>query len=153
MRSSILFAVLAGVAWGVGGYFEKAGLRSLGMPPIAGITLRTVVALVILGLLSIPAWKQIANPSNMNAWLMIIIGGGVVAGSLGMWSFYSSLTDSENLGVTLAVAFSCSPLAGTCLGLLRGDQPFNPKIALGILAIVGGIVLIQLSHAPAKSMH
>lgn len=72
MRSSILFAVLAGAAWGVGGYFEKAGLRSLGLPPIAGITLRTAVALVMLGLVSIPAWKHVANPSNTNAWLMII---------------------------------------------------------------------------------
>ncbi|MEX0737646.1 MAG: hypothetical protein WD182_09420, partial [Bacteroidota bacterium] len=80
----------------------------------------------------------------------IIVGGGVLAGSLGMWSFYSSLTTSENLGVTLAVAFACSPLAGTCIGLMRGDQPFNPKIALGILAIVGGIVLIQLSNTPTK---
>lgn len=150
MRSSILFAVLAGVAWGVGGYFEKAGLRSLGLPPIAGITLRTFVALIILGLLSLPAWKHVGHSSNMNAWLMIIIGGGIVAGSLGMWSFYSSLSLSENLGITLAVAFACSPLAGTCLGLIRGDQPFNPKIALGIMAIVTGIVLIQLSHSPTK---
>lgn len=148
MRSSILFAVLAGIAWGVGGYFEKAGLRSMGIPPIAGITLRTVVALVVLGLISIPSWKLIANPSNTNAWLMIIIGGGVIAGSLGMWSFYSSLSVSENLGVTLAVAFACSPLAGTVVGLVRGDQPFNIKIALGILAIITGIVLIQLSREP-----
>ncbi len=150
MRTSLLFAVLAGVAWGVGGYFEKAGLRSMGIPPIAGITLRTAVALVILGLLSISAWKQIAQPNNVPSWIMIVIGGGIVAGSFGMWSFYSSLATSENLGLTLAVAFSCSPLAGTVVGLLRGDQPFNLKIALGISAIIAGIVLIQLSHSPSK---
>ena len=68
---------------------------------IAGITLRTLVALVILGLLSLPAWKSIVNPADTKAWLMIIIGGGIIAGSLGMWSFYSSLSLSENLGVTL----------------------------------------------------
>lgn len=64
MRSSLVFAVLAGIAWGVGGYFEKAGLRDLGLPPIAGITLRTLVALIVLGLVSIPAWKSASFDSN-----------------------------------------------------------------------------------------
>ena len=99
-----MFAILAGVAWGVGGYFEKMGLRSLGLPPIVGITLRTATAFVILGAISIPAWKSL-NTTGVQPWLMIIIGGGVVAGSLGMWSFYSSLSMSENLGATLAIAF------------------------------------------------
>lgn len=151
MKSYVLFAILAGVAWGLGGYFEKAGLRAMGIPPIAGITLRTAVALVILGLLSIPAWKSIANPSDLKAWMMIIVGGGFIAGSLGMWSFYSSLSLSENLGVTLALAFACSPLTGTIVGLLRGDQHIDVRLALGLIAIIAGIVLVQLSHSPART--
>lgn len=147
MRPYMIYAVIAGVAWGLGGYFEKAGLKALGMPPIAGITVRTVVALVVLSILSAKAWQQIEHPHNTNAWLMIIIGGGVVAGSLGMWSFYSALHASENLGVTLAIAFAFSPIAGTLFGLLRGDQHFDYKIGLGILFIVIGIVLIQLSKS------
>lgn len=151
MKPYVVFAIMAGVAWGLGGYFEKAGLRAMGIPPIAGITLRTAVALVILGLLSIPAWKAIANPSDLKAWMMIIIGGGIIAGSLGMWSFYSSLSLSENLGVTLALAFACSPLTGTVVGLLRGDQHIDLRLALGLIAIIAGIVLVQLSHSPART--
>ncbi len=151
MKQYVLFAILAGVAWGLGGYFEKAGLRAMGIPPIAGITLRTAVALLVLGLLSIPAWKSIANPSDLKAWMMIIIGGGIVAGSLGMWSFYSSLSLSENLGVTLALAFACSPLTGTIVGLLRGDQHIDVRLALGLIAIIAGIVLVQLSHTPTRT--
>lgn len=150
MRPYIFFAILAGIAWGVGGYFEKSGLRELGLPPIAGITLRTAIALVILGLLSIPAWKSIGNPTNTQAWLMIAIGGGIVAGSLGMWSFYTSLAESENLGVTLAIAFAFSPIAGTVMGLLRGNQPMDGKSGLGLVLIVAGIVVLQLSHRPLK---
>ena len=147
MRPYLFYAVLAGVCWGVGGYFEKLGLKSLAMPPIAGITLRTAVALVVLGLVSIPAWKGFTAPAGTSSpWLMIIIGGGIVAGSLGMWSFYSSLATSENLGVTLAIAFALSPVAGTVVGLLRGDQAMELKTALGLLAIVGGIVLVQLGR-------
>lgn len=148
MKQYILFATLAGVLWGIGGYFEKAGLREMGMPPIAGITIRTLVALLILGLISIPSWSLIQNPSNYKAWLMIIIGGGIVAGSFGMWSFYTALAKSENLGVTLAIAFAMSPVAGTLLGLIKGTQEINWKIAFGILFIVIGIILVQLSHKP-----
>jgi transporter family protein len=146
MRSYVLFAVMAGVAWGAGGYFEKLGLKTLGIPPIAGIALRTAVAVLILGLLSIPAWRSIAAPGNLPAWLMIVLGGGVVAGSLGMWSFYASLAETENLGVTLALAFSLSPVAGTAIGLLRGDQQLDTKTAIGLCAIIAGIVLLQLDR-------
>ncbi len=142
-----MFAILAGVAWGVGGYFEKSGMRLLGLPPIVGITLRTAIALAVLGAISVPAWRA-ADTSNIQAWLMIIIGGGVVAGSLGMWSFYSSLSMSENLGVTLAIAFACSPIAGTLVGLVRGDQPMNLQSGIGLVTIVAGIILLQLSHKP-----
>jgi len=145
MKSSIFYAILAGTAWGLGGYFEKSGLRLLGMPPIAGITLRTLVALIVLGLLSIPAWKGVAVAGSIPAWLMILLGGGVVAGSLGMWSFYTALSTSENLGVTLAVAFALSPMAGTIVGLLRRDQPFNLHIGIGLAAILLGIVALQLA--------
>jgi len=150
MNASILFALLAGAAWGVGGYFEKSGLQALNLPPIAGIALRTAVALVILGLISIPAWKKAAHTGDIKPWLMIIIGGGIVAGSLGMWSFYSALSTTTNLGVTLAVAFALSPLAGTLMGLLRGTQKMDPKIVVGMGAIIVGIVLIQLAHNPVK---
>lgn len=146
MKSSFFFAILAGIAWGLGGYFEKAGLRSMGIPPIAGITLRTMTALVILGIVSIPAWKEITHPSDIRAWLMIILGGGVVAGSLGMWSFYTALSTTENLGFTLALAFAFSPLTGTVYGLIRGDQQMDLRIGLGLAAIVAGIVLLQTGH-------
>lgn len=144
-----MYAALAGIAWGLGGFFEKTGLHELKLPPIAGITIRTTVALIILGSLSVPAWKNIENPSNLKAWLMIAIGGGVIAGSLGMWSFYSALSLTENLGITLAIAFAFSPIAGTVTGLIHGSQKIDIKTGLGMAAIIIGIVLIQLAHEPA----
>lgn len=143
MSAYILYAMLAGFAWGLGGFYEKAGLQALKLPPIAGITLRTVIALIILGTISIPAWKEVGELSNPRAWLMIAIGGGVIAGSLGMWSFYSSLSMTENLGVTLAIAFAFSPLTGTLVGLIDGSQRIDLKVGLGLAAIIIGIVLVQ----------
>ena len=146
MRSYIVFAALAGIAWGFGGYFEKTGLQALKIPSILGITLRSLIALIILGILSIPAWKTIQKHSDIRYWIMIIIGGGIIAGSLGMWSFYHALSLSENLGITLAIAFALSPVAGIITGMIRGDQKFDIRIGIGITAIIIGIVLIQLSH-------
>ncbi len=147
MRSSMLFAVLAGVAWGAGGYFEKAGLKLMNLPPLAGITVRTAVALLVLGLLSVPVWRGVTFSGNGPAWLMLVLGGGVVAGALGMWSFYRALSLTTNLGVTLALAFACSPLAGTLLGLLKRDQPMNFRIAFGLLTVMAGIVILQLGRS------
>jgi drug/metabolite transporter (DMT)-like permease len=119
----MFFAILAGVAWGAGGYFEKEGLKLMALPPLSG---------------------------NGSAWLMLVLGGGLVAGSLGMWSFYKALSLSENLGVTLALAFACSPLAGTLLGLVRRDHPMTKGTAVGLLTIVAGIVVLQLSKVHPK---
>jgi len=156
MRASMIFAVLAGIAWGVGGYFEKAGLRHLGMPPIAGITVRTAVAFVLLGLLSLPTWKLVQHPGDRQAWMMLVLGGGLVAGAFGMWSFYKALSLSQNLGITLALAFALSPLAGTLLALWRREQPMNLRLAVGLLLVIAGIVALQLErgqapgHAPTQ---
>ena len=67
-----------------------------------------------------------------------------------MWSFYSALSVSENLGLTLAIAFAFSPIAGTAMNLIYGHQKLDLKISLGLLAIIGGIILIQLAHKPVK---
>ena len=150
MRPYILYAIVAGIAWGVGGYFEKVGLQQMRIPSIVGITIRTLVALVVLGLISLPAWKSAAGQSEVKYWVMIIVGGGLIAGSLGMWSFYSALAKSENLGITLATAFAFAPLTGTALGLARGDQDIDFKIGLGLTAMVVGLVLLQLAQKPHR---
>ncbi len=148
MRESILFAALAGLAWGTGGFMEKAGLKALGLPALGGITLRSAVALVVLGALSLPAWKALAHPRSGQGWLLLVVGGGLIAGSLGMWSFYRSLETSTNLGVSLAIAFAGAPVAGTAIGLLRGTQNLSWTTSLGLLAIIGGTALLQLGRGP-----
>ncbi|MER3522499.1 MAG: hypothetical protein C4326_00145 [Ignavibacteria bacterium] len=148
MKPYILYAIAAGIAWGLGGYFEKAGLRTLGLPPLAGIMLRTTIAFILLGALSVPVWKTYTPSNNIIGWVMIILGGGVIAGTLGMWSFYASLSTAENLGVALAVAFALSPVTGTIVGLLTRTQSLDWRSGIGLCAIIVGIVLIQLAHKP-----
>ncbi len=134
-----LLALLTAIAWGVGGYFEKKGLHLGNLSPQMGITIRTAIALIILGAISYPQWKTVTHAGSRSL-LMMIIGGGVVAGSLGMLSFYAAIKGAP-LSRVMPIAFT-SPLFGALCGILLGGEPLTLKTAVGtILTIIGIIVL------------
>lgn len=136
-----LFALLTAVAWGVGGYFEKKGLHQGHLSPQMGITIRTAVALVILVIISFPQWKTVPQ-AGPKALLYMVIGGGVVAGSVGMLCFYAAIKGAP-LGEVMPIAFT-SPLFGALMGILFGGEPLTAKTLLGILLTVGGIILLTV---------
>ena len=135
------FALLTAVAWGVGGYFEKKGLQLGNLSPQMGITIRTAVALVILAVVSFPQWKTIPQAGS-RALLYLIIGGGVVAGSVGMLCYYAAIKGAP-LGRVMPIAFT-SPLFGALMGMIFAGEPFSWKTGLGMLMTVGGSVLLTL---------
>ena len=136
-----LFALVTAAAWGIGGYFEKKGLHLGNLPPQLGITVRTAVALVILGLVSAPQVRLLgqAGPRSL---AYLIIGGGVVAGSIGMFCFYTALKGAP-LTRVMPIAFT-SPLFGALLALTLGHEPLTIKTLLGMVMTVGGIILLTL---------
>lgn len=136
-----LLALLTAAAWGVGGYFEKRGLHLGDLPPQLGITLRTAVALVVLSAFSLPQWKALgqAGPRSL---AYLVIGGGVVAGSIGMLCFYAALKQAP-LSRVMPIAFT-SPLFGALLAMTVGGEPATLKTVLGMVLAVGGIVLLTI---------
>lgn len=134
-----LFALITAICWGVGGYFEKKGLHLGNLSPTMGITIRTAVALVILGIVSYPQWKTIPQAGSKSL-LYMIIGGGVVAGAVGMLCFYTAIKGAP-LNKVMPIAFT-SPLFGALMGLAFGGEPLTVKTAVGIAMTIGGIVLI-----------
>ncbi|HWR65832.1 MAG TPA: EamA family transporter [Bellilinea sp.] len=134
-----LFALITAICWGVGGYFEKKGLHLGNLSPTMGITIRTAVALVILGIVSYPQWKTIPQAGSKSL-LYMIIGGGVVAGAVGMLCFYTAIKGAP-LNKVMPIAFT-SPLFGALMGLAFGGEPLTVKTAIGIAMTVGGIALI-----------
>jgi transporter family protein len=127
------------MAWGVGGYFEKKGLHLGNLSPQMGITLRTVVALVILGVVSAPQWKTVPEAGVKALWYMII-GGGVVAGAAGMLCFYAAIKGAP-LSRVMPIAFT-APLFGAAMGVIFGGEPLSAKMIIGMLLTVGGIVVL-----------
>lgn len=136
-----LFALLTAIAWGVGGYFEKKGLHLGNLSPQLGITIRTAVAFLILGVVSFSEWKQIPS-AGTRALLYMVIGGGVVAGAAGMLCFYTAIKGAP-LGKVMPIAFT-SPLFGALMGLWLGGEAFSLKTAIGIVLTIAGIVVLTI---------
>jgi transporter family protein len=136
-----LLALLTAVAWGVGGYFEKKGLAIGNLSPQVGITIRTAVALVILGAVSLPEWRTISQAGSRALWMMVL-GGGVLAGAVGMLCYYAAIKGAP-LGRVMPIAFT-SPLFGVLMGVALGGEALTARGALGILFTTGGIILLTL---------
>lgn len=134
-------AIITAAAWGIGGYFEKKGLHMGHLSPQVGITLRTAVALVVLGAVSAPHLRSVAH-AGARPLLMMIIGGGIAAGSVGMLCFYMAIKGAP-LTRVMPIAFT-SPLFGALMGVLLGGEPLTLRTVLGMLMSVGGIVLLTI---------
>lgn len=136
-----IFALLTAIAWGVGGYFEKKGLHLGNLSPTMGITIRTVTALIVLGIVSFPQWKTVPQAGS-KALLYMIIGGGLLAGAVGMLFYYTAIKGAP-LSQVMPIAFT-SPLFGALMGILFAGEPLSLKTVAGMALTVGGIVLLSI---------
>ena len=136
-----VFAILTAILWGVGGYFEKKGLHLGNLSPQMGITIRTATALIILAIVSFPQWKTLPQAGS-KALIYMIIGGGVVAGAVGMLCFYTALKGAP-LGRIMPIAFT-SPLFGALMGILFAGEPLTAKSIIGGLMTIGGIIILTI---------
>lgn len=140
MRPEFL-ALLTAAAWGIGGYFEKKGLHLGNLSPQVGITLRTATALLVLSVASFSQWRSVLQ-APPKALAMMVLGGGVVAGSVGMLCFYASIKGAP-LSRVMPIAFT-SPLFGVLMGLALGGEPLTAKTVVGALLTVAGIVVLTM---------
>jgi transporter family protein len=136
-----VFALLTAMAWGIGGFFEKKGLTLGNLSPTMGITIRTATALLILAVASYPQWKALPQ-AGPKALLYMVIGGGVVAGAVGMLCFYTALKGAP-LNRVMPIAFT-SPLFGALMGILFAGEPLTLKTGIGMLLTLAGILLITI---------
>jgi bacterial/archaeal transporter family protein len=136
-----LLALLTAAAWGIGGYYEKKGLHLGGLSPQMGITIRTAVALIVLGAVSFPQWKTLPQ-AGTKALLMMIIGGGIVAGSVGMLCYYAAIKGAP-LNMVMPIAFT-SPFFGVLMGIIVGGEPLTWKTAIGALLTLAGIITLTV---------
>jgi transporter family protein len=136
-----LLALLTAMAWGIGGYFEKKGLHLGNLSPQMGITIRTAVAFLILAAVSFPQWKTLPQ-AGTKALVMMVLGGGVVAGAVGMLCFYAAIKGAP-LSKVMPIAFT-SPLFGALMGVMLGGEPLTLKTIIGMALTIGGIIVLTI---------
>jgi len=137
-----IFALLTSLCWSIGGYFEKKGLHLGQLSPVMGIAVRTAVACLILGLASAPHWPSLRQAGPVPI-IYLVLGGGVVAGSLGMLSFYAALGTGE-LSRVMPVAFGLTPLLGFLLGTLLLGETVSIANWAGVLLTCAGVTLVTI---------
>jgi transporter family protein len=115
-------------------------LHAGNLSPQVGITIRTAVALVILGTVSFPQWKTIPQ-AGTKALVMMVIGGGIVAGSVGMLSFYAAIRGANSLSQIMPIAF-ISPLFSAAMGLIFRTERLTWQTALGMVLTIAGIAVL-----------
>ena len=128
MKPQIL-ALITAMAWGIGGFFEKKGLHAGGLSPQV----------------SFPNWKSIPQ-AGTKSLLLMIIGGGVIAGSVGMLSFYAAIRGASSLAQVMPIAFT-SPLFSALMGIVFGGEKLNIQTVVGSALTLVGIVVLTSGGA------
>ncbi len=152
---AILFAVLAGLFWGVGELFTKSVLHSKQIGPLTAVAVRSTVALPVLWIAyALATHRFAAEPASWVSadrpvMLKLILGSGLIAGAAAMICFYVSLHLGE-ISRVKPVAFAVAPATAVLLGWLVLGEAMTVRKAAGVLAILAGVVLLTGGgHAPA----
>ncbi len=147
---AIVFAVLAGLCWGVGEIFTKSALNTGRVGPFAALFVRTCVTLIPAVIVLFGAthlWKT--EPANWatamggRVWAMLIFGTGLLAGFAGVFFFYWGLgSPGGDISLLRPIAFALSPLTAVLLGWLVLGEPMTVKKAVAGILIITGIAML-----------
>ena len=146
---AILFAIAAGLFWGVGEVFTKSVLHTKQIGPVTAIAVRSTVALPILWLVYFfvvksakmepQAWTK-ADPATL--W-KLILGSGLLAGAGGMVCFYAALNYGEVSRVK-PIAFALAPAVAVIIGWLALGEPMHARKAIAVALILTGVVMLSV---------
>jgi transporter family protein len=134
------WAVLTALCWGVGSLLEKRGVKIGRLAPVMGTAIRTSFSLLLLLAVSFPHWKQVRT-AGVKSISLLAIGGGVMAGGLGVVFLYTGLR-SGNLSTVMTIAFCLAPVISTILGFLVLQERLTSVQVFGIILCVIGAALV-----------
>jgi uncharacterized membrane protein len=148
--NAVVFAVLAGLCWGVGEIFTKSALNSRQIGPMAVLLVRALVTLPPALLAYVAAshfgrgeppgwWREM----DSSVWLKLIVGSGLMAGFAGVFFFYVGLSmPGGDISRLRPIAFSLAPASAVVLGWLVLGEEMSVRKAVAVVLIVVGIVLL-----------
>jgi transporter family protein len=137
MQTWIIYAVLSMIFAGVTAIFAKYGLQSVSAD--AGLAIRTLVIFAIVTGMTVVGqkYREFSNLTSLQVWLLIL--SGVTAALSWVFYFraikegpvsYVAVIDKGSIVITLALSF------------LLLKEPMTPKVIVGSLMIVAGMLLL-----------
>lgn len=154
---AILFAVLAGLCWGVGEIFTKGAINSGKVGPFTALFVRSCVTLIPAAIVMLAATQALrTEPANwatgmgVRVWMMLIVGSGLLAGFAGVFFFYWGLgSPGGDISLLRPIAFGLSPLTAVILGWLVLGEEMTMRKAAASAMIIAGIALLASAPKPA----
>jgi uncharacterized membrane protein len=152
---AVVFAVIAGLCWGVGEIFTKAALNSGKVGPMAVLLVRAVVTLPPAALAYYIAAHLMRAETTMwwrdmggSVWLKLVVGSGLMAGFAGVFFFYAGLAaPGGDISRIRPIAFSLAPASAVLLGWLAlGEAMTLRKVVATGLILVGIVMLSATPH-------
>lgn len=159
---AIIFAIIAGLCWGVGEVCAKSVLHTHKVGPFFAVALRTTLALPIIWgayfvakkLAPTGAGKGLSLSGDqaltLKEWAMLIGGSGILAGAFAMIAFYISISMGE-VSKMKPIAFSIAPATAVLLGAAFLHEPLTLRKAISVVIILAGVILLSTGNTTAPA--
>lgn len=163
---AILFAVAAGICWGIGEVCTKSVLHSGKVGPLTAIAVRSTIGLPLIWMVWLLAKDGLMGAApEPRGWMhadkavlaKLVLGSGVLAGAAAMVCFYLSLKFGP-VSQVKPIAFCIAPAVAVVLGWTLLGEPFDLRKGFAVLLILAGVVLLTgggtaPQAAPAEASH
>ena len=157
---AVLFAILAGLCWGLGEMFTKSVLHSGRVGPMTVVLVRALVGLIPAAIVYLIAYQILKSPTEPRAWwaaptpllLKLTLGSAFLAGFAGVFFFYLGLA-SGPITTVKPIAFTLAPAVAVLLGWLVLREPMNAAKGAGVVMVLLGVVLIAGFGGRAPAAH
>ena len=135
----ILLLIVTALLWGTTPIIEKIGLAKV--DPLIGVTIRSTIVTAGLFILTFVLGKGKSLMEVDGKGFLIFGASGVMAGLLGMWTYYTVLK-AEPTSKIVPIA-ACYPLVTVLLSALILKEGVTISRLIGTVLIVSGIWLVK----------
>lgn len=135
----IFLLVITALLWGTTPILEKIGLARV--DPLIGVTIRSAIVTAGLLILTFLLGKGRALVELDGKSVLIFGTSGIMAGLLGMWTYYMVLKMEATSKIVPIAA--CYPLVTTLLSVLILKEGITLPRVIGTALIVSGIWLVK----------
>jgi len=135
----VLLLTITALLWGATPILEKMGLAKV--DPLIGVTVRSTIVTAGLLILTFLLGKGKALMEVDGKGFLIFGASGLMAGILGMWTYYMALKMEATSKVVPIAA--CYPLVTAFLSVLILNEGLSVSRVIGTALIVAGIWLVK----------